>query len=164
MEGEGLLYSMFGLLVLIIYLLGILSTIHALLVARTPQGAIAWSLSMVMFPYLAVPLYWVFGRPKFLGYTDVRQRGDREITEVVATLREAESDLRAELTGASRRLAVLEALAGSPFTRANALDLLIDRESTFESIFEAIGTAQNYILLQFFTNPWENCLYGVKIF
>lgn len=151
MDGEGLLYSMFGLLLLIIYLLGVLSTIHALLTSRTPQGAIAWSLSMVMFPYLAVPLYWVFGRPKFLGYTDIRQRGEREITEVVATLREAESDLRAELTGASRRLAVLEALAGSPFTRANALDLLIDGEATFESIFEAIGTAQEYILLQFFT-------------
>ena len=37
---------------------------------RTAQGAIAWGVSLNTFPYLAVPLYWVFGRSQFKGYPE----------------------------------------------------------------------------------------------
>ena len=39
----------------LLYLVGIIAAIDALLTARTPQGAIAWSLFLVMFPVLGLP-------------------------------------------------------------------------------------------------------------
>ena len=35
---------------------------------RTPQAALGWALALVTFPYFAIPLYWIFGRAKFIGY------------------------------------------------------------------------------------------------
>ena len=60
-----------GLGLTLIHILGLLSAIHAVASVRTPQGAIAWGVSLVTFPYLALPLYWVFGRDRFHGYVDV---------------------------------------------------------------------------------------------
>lgn len=45
----------------IMHILGVLSAIKAIMEFRTPQGAIAWALGLVTFPYIAVPAYWVFG-------------------------------------------------------------------------------------------------------
>ena len=58
-----------ALLVLLAYVAGIISCFHAIMRTRTAQGAIAWSVSLLTFPYLAVPAYWVLGRRKFHGYT-----------------------------------------------------------------------------------------------
>ena len=33
-----------------------------------PRGAIAWALALVTIPFVALPLYWVFGRAKFDDY------------------------------------------------------------------------------------------------
>lgn len=41
------------------HFLGLLSSIHAVMSTRTPQGAIAWAASLNTFPYIAVPAYWV---------------------------------------------------------------------------------------------------------
>ena len=41
-------------------------------------------------------------------------------------------------------------LAGLPFLRGNAVELLIDGEATFESILEGIEGAEDYVLFQFF--------------
>jgi cardiolipin synthase len=49
-------------LVLIFEVVGILSAVHAVMSARTPQGSIAWAVSLVSLPYISVPAYWVFGR------------------------------------------------------------------------------------------------------
>jgi pteridine reductase len=42
------------LLTLVFYALGIASTLDAIMKARTPQGAIAWSVSLFTFPFLAL--------------------------------------------------------------------------------------------------------------
>ena len=36
---------------------------------RTSQGAIAWAISLMSVPYIAVPLYLVFGRRRFRLFT-----------------------------------------------------------------------------------------------
>ena len=56
-----------------IQLLGILSAIRAVMDARTPQGAIAWAIALIAFPYLALPLFWIFGKRKFVGYVIERR-------------------------------------------------------------------------------------------
>jgi len=61
-------------IVLFVYILGLLSALNAIMTARTSQGAIAWVISLVTLPYIAVPLYWFFGRSKFNGYTAARKK------------------------------------------------------------------------------------------
>ena len=51
----------------VFYVLGIVSAVEAIMSARTPQGAVAWSVALVSFPFVAVPAYAVFGRSKFEG-------------------------------------------------------------------------------------------------
>ena len=64
---------MTAVLVSLAYAVGILTALHAVMSTRTAQGAIAWSISLITFPFVAVPAYWVFGRNKFLGYIRARQ-------------------------------------------------------------------------------------------
>ena len=46
----------------IAHLLGALTSVQAIMQTRTPQGAIAWAISLNTFPYVTVPAYWVLGR------------------------------------------------------------------------------------------------------
>ncbi len=53
---------------LIMHAIGALSSIQAVMSTRTPQGAIAWAISLNTCPYVAVPAYWIFGQSHFDGY------------------------------------------------------------------------------------------------
>ena len=59
--------------ILVLHLTGLACAIVAVMQTRSPQGAIAWAVSLITFPYLAVPLYLVFGRTKFQGYLAARE-------------------------------------------------------------------------------------------
>jgi cardiolipin synthase len=138
------------ILVIIFEVLGILSAVHAVMSVRTPQGSIAWAVSLVAVPYLAVPAYWVFGRNKFHGYVLAHQS---ELESLSAIIRQANRNLANEAVDDSDpRGTVLaaETLARSPLTSGNAADLLIDGHQTFESIFKGIDAAQQYVLVQFY--------------
>ena len=141
---------MIALIVGIFYILGILSAVHAVMSTRTPQGAIAWSVSLVTFPFIAVPAYWILGRNKFQGYViarkqeleriaSVSQRAESELTEIAAIV----DAQRANVLGAER-------LARLPATRGNHVKLLVDGEATFSSILDGIGVAEKYVLVQFY--------------
>ncbi len=135
----------------LLYLLGILAAIDALLTARTPQGAIAWSLFLVMFPVLGLPLYLIFGGRKFSGYVNARRDDNlplqQKVKEITATL---PSSIRAELATDEADLAVFEKLAMMPFLAHNQSELLINGEQTFNAILEGIESANEYVLIQFY--------------
>ena len=61
------------ILVIVFQVLGLVSAVHSIMSVRTPQGSIAWAVSLVAVPYIAVPAYWVFGRNKFNGYVLARK-------------------------------------------------------------------------------------------
>jgi cardiolipin synthase len=63
--------------------IGILAAFHAVMTAKTSQGAIAWGISLVTFPWLALPLYAVFGRSKFHGYVLLRHVKDERIHHII---------------------------------------------------------------------------------
>jgi cardiolipin synthase len=46
-----------ALLITLLELVGILSAAHAVMSVRTPQGTIAWAVSLIAAPFLAVPAY-----------------------------------------------------------------------------------------------------------
>ena len=132
-----------------IHLSGIASALHAAVRTRTAQGAVAWSISLITFPYLALPLYWVFGRGKFHGYVESRRSGDLKINHVAQALSQhIESGPRAVLPPEAVQLEVFEQLAGLPFTRGNTVSLLKNGEEAFSAMFAAIDAAERYLLLQ----------------
>ena len=57
-----------GIIVAVFYIPGMVLAVQAVMTARTAQGAIAWSVSLVTFPFVSVPAYLVFGRSKFEGF------------------------------------------------------------------------------------------------
>jgi cardiolipin synthase len=147
------------LLLAVFFAAGVASAAGALFSARSSQGAIAWVMSMITFPYVAVPLYWIFGRDRFVGYVTARRGGSPEIETLRAGFERnrVEPGVLADAFGAlpgapasAGPLGVLEQLAGMPFTRGNRVGLLRDGPATFAAIFEEIARATDYVLVQFF--------------
>lgn len=138
-------------LFLLAHALGFLSSLDALMGTRTPQGAVAWIISLNTFPWLAVPAYWIFGRTKFQGYVTVRQELDGRFVEHVDRLRERLAphvhDYSAHTGGG---VLAGSALAQLPYLDGNHVELLVDGEATFASLFAGIDAAQDYVLVQFY--------------
>lgn len=136
----------------LIHLSGVFSALHAVVRTRTAQGAVAWTISLITFPYLALPLYWIFGRGKFHGYVAARRSGDLKIHHIAADLRGRLCGPRIRFdTGDNDSLAVFERLAGMPFTAGNRISLLQDGGPTYGAMFSAIDAAERYVLLQSYT-------------
>ncbi|WP_240932459.1 cardiolipin synthase [Pelagibius litoralis] len=131
-----------------IYLSGIFSAFHAAVRTRTAQGAVAWTISLITFPYLALPLYWIFGRGRFHGYVAARRSGDLKIHNIATELRGRLLDAGGIDGAVTPSQQVLETLAGMPFTRGNNVDLLEDGGAAYGAMFGAIDEADDYILLQ----------------
>lgn len=137
-----------GLSVFLFHVGGAISAVLALMSSRTSQGAVAWIISLVTFPYAALPAYWVFGKPRFYGYVYARGEHDSALRRVLARYRPLIEPYLAD----SRRgnVRAVERLAMMPLTSGNRAELLIDGEKTFDSLFEGIEQARDYILIQFF--------------
>ena len=135
---------------IVVHLLGVLNAIHAALKVRTPQAALGWALGLVTFPYFAIPLYWTFGRTKFIGYRCAKQDRAGPLHDVAAAAEAGVEPYATEsgVTGALTRWRKL--LTTLPITRGNCVELLIDGDATFDAIFDAIESAHDYLLVQFF--------------
>ena len=79
---------MVAAIVVLFHVLGVVSSINAVMTARTAQGAIAWGVSLVTFPYIAVPAYWVLGRRNFEGYRKAWIDRHDEVKQFEATMGE----------------------------------------------------------------------------
>lgn len=146
--------SIYIAVLVVMHVIGIICSIQALFSVRTPQGTIGWIVSLNTYPLIAVPAYLVFGRSKFKGFIFARQSEDAEMTGLIESLKEKaepflgiEGNLTTEAVG---RIQALEHLAKMPVLRGNQVELLIDGEATFASIFEGIEKATEYVLIQFF--------------
>ncbi len=134
----------------IIHVLGLLSAFKAIMESRTAQGAIAWVIFLVTVPIVAVPAYWILGRSRFKGYTKAREYVEKAGSDVLDRLRREMGEYRHSSLDGRHAVTVAEALADTPFTHANEVELLIDGEATFESILSGIARAKSYVLFQFF--------------
>ncbi len=144
-----------GVALPLLQVLGIASAVDAIMHARTPQGATAWVVALVLLPGIGLVTYWAFGRSRFEGYVkalrglnarieDLLEQKRDELAEWEVTPEEARDERTAsELRGFS-------SLGGVPFTRGNGLRLLVDGDATFEAIFAAIDAAQETVLAQFY--------------
>lgn len=132
------------------YVSGIVLAVDAVMTVRTSQGSIAWIVSLLTFPYVAVPLYWVFGRTKYYGYIDARRTESKDMQPIVDLVIPELSEYVVHLAENHMNFRVMEELAAMPFTHRNDADLLVDGERTFTAMFEGIESAREYVLAQFF--------------
>ncbi len=129
---------------------GVATAFHAIMHARTAQGATAWVVSLVTMPVLSLPLYWIFGRSKFQGYVKARQSGNERIDRY---LEKFKNDFGAAVPfdEKDRTYArVVERLGRLPFAGFNRTALHVDGEAAFGAMFEGIEKAEEYLLIQFF--------------
>lgn len=138
-----------GLLAPLFHAVGLLCAAHALMRNRTPQGAIAWTIALITFPYLTVPLYALIGRNHFSGYIATRRAGDDALHSAVTDAKHA---LQPHLANPKSlpRWRFFERIGHLPCTSGNSVELLIDGPETFESMLAAIAQAKHYILAEFF--------------
>jgi cardiolipin synthase A/B len=138
------------LVMVLMHVMGALTSVQAVMETRTSQGAIAWAISLNTFPYAALPAYWIFGRTKFYGYVKKRRDSLDETNLSVRRIIEQarEQQLITEDTGGTARL--VEQLAKLPATSGNEALLLRNGEQIFSSIFEGIENAREYVLVQFY--------------
>ncbi|WP_241565143.1 cardiolipin synthase [Paenirhodobacter populi] len=119
---------------------------RAIRTARTPQGAVGWTVFLIALPYVGVPAYFIFG--------DIRYPAmirDRKLSEAAARLRNApEADVGAPPLSlhASHLMAGFEAIAARPAVGGNAVELLIESRVVFETLFASIREAEHYVLIE----------------
>ncbi len=133
-----------------IVVLGFICAGLAIWETRTSQGAIAWAISLITAPYIALPLYMVFGRRKFRGYVTARRAAEIEANQDPQISKAIHADKSLRTAREIGQMQVLETLADMPFTKGNDAKLLIDGQATFDAIFSAIDAAQDYVLVQFY--------------
>ncbi len=143
--------GLFSLFYTGVEIVAVITAIMAVRDARTPQGSIAWAISLVTFPLLSLPLYWIFGRSKFHGYVEAMRDGEKRFHEMVRGRHDLPKvkELSARNSPHAPRCS-FETLAGIPFMGGNDLELLVDGMATFDAIFRYIEKAEHYILIQFF--------------
>lgn len=139
-----------------IQILGILAAINAIMRGRTPQGATAWAISLIVFPYISLPLYLTFGSRKFTSYIRARKIVDRKIKLLSSELLERIPSVCIPSESECEQYKAIKHLAKVPFTKCNDAELLIDGNNTFSEIFRAIKSAENYVLVQFYIVKDDN--------
>ena len=144
------MWTIIGVGFVVLQVIGILTSIRAVMTARTSQGAIAWALFLITWPIFSVPLYWIFGRNKFEGYVTVRRECDLlavgKVDDISYRVAPAIVDLQDQFGDAR----VFQELTRLSFIGGNEALLLINGDATFKAMFKAMEKAEAYILAEFF--------------
>lgn len=140
-----------GLVFFIAEFIGIIFALDVVMSSRSSQGTIAWSISLITMPLIAVPLYLLFGRTRFHGYAETMRDKGNEIGKQWADWHEHMLALAAPLAERLKPVeTVVSHLTKIPFTKNNQVKLLIDGEVTYNSIIESIEQAKDYVFVQYF--------------
>ncbi|WP_166269840.1 cardiolipin synthase [Marinobacter caseinilyticus] len=143
--------SFIALALIALYGTAIFCIYRILLSYRTAQGAIAWIVGLLGFPYLTVPLFVLFGRNRFSGYVRARRLGDQALDHLLSEFENQTTTVpHPGHEHFSDELQVLSNLAKQPFTSGNRCTLLKDGVATFEALFDAMEDAREYILMEFY--------------
>jgi cardiolipin synthase A/B len=132
------------------YVAGVCTAINAVMTARTSQGAIAWAVSLVAAPFIAVPAYLVFGRSKFDGMSAAFDERRQEIDALAQQIRGNLQPWDAVVSERYGSYPSVEKLAEWKMTRGNGVELLVNGQATFDSIIDGIARARHYALVQFY--------------
>ena len=138
------------MILVLFYAVGVMHMVHALMHVRTSQGAIAWVLSLLLMPFVAIPLYWLLGRRRFSREIGGRRVKDSRLAALAVGMMERLRRYEVDIPDDDAFERAARMLGGLPFTRGNRLELLIDGEETFDNIFETIRSAKKHLCVNFF--------------
>lgn len=137
-------------IIILSYVIGVVCAAMAILRSRTPQGATAWVMSLISFPFLSVPAYILIGQNKFEGYNTKRRILDFEVQRKFEQLK----TLHPEFLSTSDEMALITRLVtpqNQPgFTSGNKIKLLKNANQAFPEMLEEIEKAKEYIIFQFY--------------
>jgi cardiolipin synthase len=139
-------YTVFGVAAIALQVLAVVFILRSIKTARTSQGAVAWAFFLFFLPFLAVPFYLFLGNWRYSGYVVAR----RASKKVIARVRQQEHDFGATNLPASDLEMCFEGIAALPIVRGNKMTLLTDWREVFDEIFQAIDSANDYVLVQFY--------------
>jgi len=108
-------------------IVGLFSSVHAILQTRTPQGAIAWAVSLKALPIVAVPAYWVFGRSKFNGYVNAWRDASLPIEDDLKEIRWKFEPYLVESSSVPPEYEAVKKLSGAPVGKS--IQATIDPQS-----------------------------------
>ena len=145
------LFPIVGYILVAAEIAGVLLALNVVMQPRSSQGTIAWFIALITLPVITVPLYAVFGRTRFQGYSEAIRRA---VASVEERAREWHQEMRSMTARPRPGLEVIEALADKltqlPFLGSNRVELLIDGHETYENMIRAIESAEAYVLVQFY--------------
>ena len=148
------LNPVYATLTILLELFGIALAMRAILIARTPQSAIAWAGVLVVLPIIGIPLFLVFGESRFAGYKLASASSSGPLHDamqsIIRHLDGYKTTFRGIFNEPSRMAGNLSRL---PATGSNHVQLLIDGVATFDSIFQSIDEATESVWVQFFIIP-----------
>ena len=145
-----LITTLIAVALVLVYVMAIVSALEAIMQARTSQGAVAWTISLLTLPYITVPLYLVFGRNKFDGYLEQRDEIEKESLRLIRQTSGLIEQHIVPVSNDTPLYASLFNLARMPATTGNRVELLIDGQQTFDSLLEGLARAEKFILFQFY--------------
>lgn len=143
-------------ILLIFQILGLISSVNAILNARTTQGAIAWVIGLNTFAIVTVPVYWFLGDYKFHGYTQAHRNSEIDIKDHLSHAQQAIKPFEVAVPKKFPAFEAIRNLTEFPFLKGNEVELLVDGQQTFDSMIEGINSAEKYILFQFYILRSDN--------
>ncbi|MGO1296835.1 MAG: cardiolipin synthase [Vibrio sp.] len=141
---------MIEIIVPVFYTLGVATALHAAMTARTPTGAVAWVVSLLSIPFIAVPLYAVFGRNRFQGRAEAFKQKAEEINTLMADCAEKITPWKLSQNECPTWFRAIQDISVHSLVTHNSVKLLINGTATFDSILDGIAQAKQYILFQFY--------------
>lgn len=126
------------------YALALVCAFREITISRTSQGSIAWLLSLLLLPFPTTFFYLAFG------WKLMDDRSAQRAAEGRAQRIARAHDLSLQDEEAIANWPVLSAVSQLPFQSGNAVELLIDGEATFSSIFDGIARARRTVFAQFY--------------
>jgi len=148
---DDLVTGLWTLAVLLVQVAGLYYAVQAVMTSRTPQAALGWGVGLILVPWVTIPIYWVFGESRFAGYvlsgTGENPALDASARSLIAAASAHEESFSGKYSDAER---IAKQLCGVGATGGNRVQLLVDGEAAFRSIFEAIDAAREFVVVQFY--------------
>src|ERR1700710_1135971 len=113
-------------MVILLYIVGLLHVLHAVMHVRTSQGTVAWIVSLLTVPFIAIPMYWMLGRSRFSRNVGGRRPQDDRLAKLAEKMHQSLRDREVQIPGDNAFERAAQSLGGLPFTCGNDLELLID--------------------------------------
>lgn len=125
----------------LLYCLAFYNCYRVLGARHSPAASISWIWANLTIPVIGVPAYWLFGTGRLRDYPGYPEPQHRE---------EAKTQL-CQLSPTFNEFSNIFSKFGKVFTPSpSKVCLLKDGNTTFSAIFDAINSAQSYILVQYY--------------